>query len=66
MVVLLKIYSLTSSVDVEDNADYLRSGNIKFDDQVLRLPYQELRVTYSGFSIYISVLSGYILVFVFP
>jgi hypothetical protein len=28
-------------VDAEDKTDYLRFGNVKFDDQVLRLPYQE-------------------------
>ena len=31
----------TPSVGVEDRSDYLRSGNVKLDDQSLGLPDQE-------------------------
>ncbi len=31
----------TTSVGVEDRSDYLRSGNVKLDDQSLGLPDQE-------------------------
>jgi len=31
----------TPSVEVEDHSDYLRSGNVKPDDQSLGLPDQE-------------------------
>jgi len=53
----------------EDNVDYVRFGNVKFNAQSLKITYQayqELRVIYSVLSIYISMLNDNILAFVFP